>query len=235
MRVGRGKADLRPLTIERRVLDHAEGSALVSLGRTRVLCAATVEEKLPSHLLGKQQGWITAEYAMLPRATQERTQRERKNGVAGRTQEIQRLIGRSLRASADLRLLPGRTITLDCDVLQADGGTRVTAIIGSYVALFDALNGLLNRGAIDEWPLLHRIGAISVGVVDGEMFLDLDYIEDSRAAVDLNMVATAKGDVIEVQGTAEQGPVSRQVLDDLLDLGILGVLEIIERVDAVLR
>jgi len=209
------------------VLDFAEGSALIEAGKTRVLCAASVEEKVPPFLEGKGQGWVTGEYAMLPRATLTRTSREREGRVSGRTQEIQRLIGRSLRAAVDMKALGPRTITLDCDVLQADGGTRTAAITGAYIALHQACTRLVQRGIIPVHPLRTAVAAISVGVVDGDVLLDLCYTEDSRADVDFNVVMTTEHEFIEVQGTGEGSVFSRSTMDSLLALAEQGITELL--------
>ena len=218
---GRPTDALRPTRITPGVLDFAEGSALIEMGRTRVLCAASVESRVPPFLMGKGQGWVTAEYALLPRSTLTRTSRER-GQVGGRTMEIQRLIGRSLRAVIDLTALGERTITVDCDVLQADGGTRTAAITGAYVALALALDRLRRDGVLATSPLHTAVAAASVGVVAGELLLDLCYEEDSRAAVDCNVVWTDDNRLIEVQGTAEGDPFDRATLDALLDLSERG-------------
>ncbi len=211
--------ELRPVRLTRNFTVHAEGSVLVEFGDTRVLCTASVEDRVPPFLKGKGEGWVTAEYGMLPRATHTRSDREAARGKqSGRTQEIQRLIGRSLRAVFDLKLLGERTITLDCDVLQADGGTRTAAITGAYVALADAC-AFLHRPA----AMVRRVAAISVGVVDGVPVLDLDYPEDVSAGTDMNVVATHDGELVEVQGTAEGAPFSRTELDALLDLALAGI------------
>jgi ribonuclease PH len=199
---------------------------LVSTGNTRILCTASVSEGLPGWRSASGKGWVTAEYAMLPRATHTRTERER-NGVKGRTQEIQRLIGRSLRAVTDLAALGPRTITVDCDVLQADGGTRTASITGAWVALHRACEKLIAEGRLTELPILDRVAAVSVGIVRGTALLDLDYGEDSSAQVDMNVVATGKGTLVEVQGTAEGQPFSRGELDALLDLAVGGIQELI--------
>jgi len=205
----RTREQLRPIRILRGVLKHPAGSSLIEWGDTRVLCSATVEEKIPPFLMGHQppQGWVTAEYAMLPGATNTRTQRER-NRVAGRTHEIQRLIGRSLRAVTDMTALGHRTVTIDCDVLQADGGTRTAAITGGYIALYDACRKLVQAGLLPAIPLREKVAAVSVGVIGGVCMLDLDYQEDSQADVDMNFVITGSGHFVEVQGTAEQHPFS---------------------------
>ena len=214
---------MRPVSIDVAPLEFAEGSALIALGRTRVLCAATLEDKVPPWLRGRGSGWITAEYAMLPRATTERTQRESTRGrVGGRTHEIQRLIGRALRAVADLRLLGERSVVVDCDVLQADGGTRTAAITGAYVALALALRRDYDPGS-NKWPLLNQVAAVSVGYVDGEPALDLEYTEDSRAEVDMNVAMTDAGAFVEVQGTAEAQAFDRNQLDTMLELAKSGI------------
>ncbi len=222
---GRTPADLRPVRIEPGALAYAEGSALIETGDTRVLCAVSVEDGVPRFLRGAGQGWLTAEYAMLPRSTLTRSPRSASSG--GRAREIQRLIGRSLRAVVDLRALGERTLTVDCDVLQADGGTRTAAITGAYVALRQALDGMDARGQLSGQPLRSAIAATSVGVVDGELLLDLCYEEDSRAEVDVNIVMTDAGDFVEVQGTAEGAPFSRATLDAMLALGWRGIARLL--------
>jgi ribonuclease PH len=220
---GRTHAALRPVRIEPNPLAYAEGSALIAVGDTRVLCAATIEEKVPPWLRGQGRGWVTAEYAMLPRATQERTQREATRGrIGGRTHEIQRLIGRALRAVTDLKLLGEKSVIVDCDVLQADGGTRTAAITGAYVALALALRRDF-KVATAKWPLQQQIAAISVGYVDGVAHLDLAYSEDSRAEVDMNVAMTDSGAYVEVQGTAEARPFDRAQLDAMLTLAQAGI------------
>ena len=220
----RQASELRPIRFTRGYTRHAEGSVLVELGDTRVLCTASVEERVPPFLKGQGQGWVTAEYGMLPRATGERTPREAARGKqGGRTFEIQRLIGRSLRAAMDLDLLGERTVTLDCDVLQADGGTRTASITGAWVALYDALAGLKAAGVLTADPLRTQVAAVSVGVYQGVPVLDLDYAEDSSAHTDMNLVMDGEGRFIEVQGTAEGVPFSRVELDALLDLGAEGI------------
>jgi ribonuclease PH len=202
----------------------AEGSALIELGQTRVLCAVSIEEKVPAFLKGESSGWVTAEYAMLPRSTHTRTPRRiSHDSAAGRSQEIQRLIGRSLRAVADLRALGERTFTVDCDVLQADGGTRTAAITGGYVALYHALHNLKKQGVLKSIPLRNAVAATSVGVVLGEKLLDLCYEEDSRAGVDFNVVMTDEGKFVEVQGTAEGKPFSKETVDELMSLAEAGI------------
>jgi ribonuclease PH len=207
----------------------ANGSVLFEIGNTKVLCNASVDEKVPSFLKGMGQGWLTAEYAMLPRSTLVRTPREAARGkLTGRTQEIQRLIGRSLRAVTDLTLLGERTVILDCDVIQADGGTRTASITGSYVALVLAARKLLNQGAIKQMPVRDWLAAVSVGKIQDEYCLDLDYKEDSRADVDMNVVMTGSGSLAEIQGTAEHEPFSRRELDKFIDLAWVGVEQIIQ-------
>jgi ribonuclease PH len=225
---GRAPAQLRPLTITRHYTCHAEGSVLVEFGNTKVLCTASVEEKVPGFLKGKGQGWVTAEYGMLPRSTHTRSDREAARGKqSGRTQEIQRLIGRSLRAVIDLTALGERQIVLDCDVLQADGGTRCASITGALVALHDAVGTLLTNGKLTASPLKDFVAAVSVGIVDGAPVLDLDYPEDSACDTDMNVVMTGSGGMVEVQGTAEGTPFTRAELDTLLALAEQGIGEII--------
>jgi ribonuclease PH len=226
---GRQADELRPVRITPSYLDHAEGSALIEVGRTRVLCAVSVEESQPPFLKGTEQGWITAEYAMLPRSTHTRSQRESTRGrVGGRTHEIQRLIGRALRATVDLDRIGPRTLFVDCDVIQADGGTRTAAITGAYVAIGQAVGGLQHRGLARNGALRTAVAATSAGIVHGERVLDLAYAEDSRAEVDFNVVMTATGELIEVQGTAEGKPFSRQAMDGLLDLAAGGIARLLE-------
>lgn len=223
---GRAPDQLRPIEIVTNVQKYAEGSVLIKCGNTHVLCSASIETGVPPWLKGRGKGWLTAEYSLLPRATHTRTRRER-TGASGRTQEIQRLIGRSLRAAIDLQLLGERTITLDCDVLQADGGTRTAAITGAYVALAYALDTLIKDRTLATSPLVTQIAAISVGIVDGEPLLDLTYAEDSSAAVDCNIVQTGSGTFVEVQGTAEGRPFDRKQMDRMLDLGSKGIRELL--------
>ncbi|HWG67448.1 MAG TPA: ribonuclease PH [Rhodanobacteraceae bacterium] len=226
---GRAPDALRALTIERGYTKHAEGSVLIGMGDTRVLCTASVEERIPPWLRGKGEGWVTAEYGMLPRATSERTQREAaRGGQGGRTMEIQRLIGRSLRACVDRVALGERVITLDCDVLQADGGTRCASITGAYVALVDAVNALMKRGAVKRNPIHGAVAAVSVGIHQGVPVLDLDYAEDSRCDTDMNVVMNDGGGFIELQGTAEGHAFRRDELDALLALAQKGIGELIE-------
>ena len=226
---GRGPAELRATTIERGVLQHPEGSCLIGVGLTRVLCTASVEESVPPWMRGKGRGWVTAEYRMLPRATHTRTPRESSRGrVGGRTHEIQRLIGRSLRSVVDMGGLGERTVWLDCDVLQADGGTRTAAITGAMVALYDALRRISGEGRIPAIPIGDFVAATSVGIVGSFPVLDLCYGEDSAAAVDMNLVMTQSGRFVEIQGTAEGEPFDRGALDTLLELGALGIRQLIE-------
>ena len=224
---GRAANQLRPVRITRGYTIHAEGSVLIEFGATRVLCTASVEEKVPPHKRGSGEGWVTAEYGMLPRATHTRSDREAARGKqSGRTQEIQRLIGRSLRAVFDLSLLGERTIHLDCDVLQADGGTRTAAITGAFVAAQDAVNGLLASGKITRSPISAPVAAISVGIVQGTPLLDLEYVEDSACDTDMNVVMTGAGHFVEVQGTAEGVTFSRDELNILLGLAEQGIVEL---------
>lgn len=219
---------LRPVTFTRGFTRYAEGSVLISMGETRVLCTASVLEKVPPFLKGKGQGWVTAEYGMLPRSTHTRSDREAARGKqSGRTQEIQRLIGRSLRAVIDLSKLGERTIHIDCDVLQADGGTRCASITAAWVALADAIDGLLGSGALAENPLLDSVAAVSVGVVSGQPRLDLDYEEDSGCDADMNVVMTGSGRFVEVQGTAEGHTFDRATLNELLDLAQDGIAQLL--------
>jgi ribonuclease PH len=224
---GRAPDELRPVEIARHFIPHAEGSVLITLGQTRVVCTATVEERVPPWLRGAGSGWITAEYGMLPRSTHERTPRD-PGRQGGRVQEIQRLIGRSLRSAVDLERLGERMVTIDCDVLQADGGTRTAAITGAFVALVDALAALRRTGALAWWPLREFVAATSVGIVDDAMVLDLTFVEDSRARVDLNLVLTESGKIVEVQGTAEGRPFSRPELLTLLALGEKGIRTLVD-------
>ncbi len=228
-RLERRPDQLRALKITRHYTCHAEGSVLVEFGSTKVLCTASVEESVPPFMRGKGSGWVTAEYGMLPRSTHTRSAREAAKGKqSGRTQEIQRLIGRSLRAVTDLAALGERQITLDCDVLQADGGTRCASITGACVALHDALASLVSTGKLSANPLRELVAAVSVGIVDGQPRLDLDYAEDSACDTDMNVVMTASGGLIEVQGTAEGAPFSRAELDALLGLATQGINSIIQ-------
>lgn len=225
---GRTATDLRPVVITTDFMPYAEGSALIDVGKTRVICTASVEERVPPFLRNKGQGWVTAEYAMLPRATSQRSPRETgRGGPSGRTHEIQRLIGRSLRAIVNMSALGERTITLDCDVLQADGGTRTASITGAYVALELACRRLLRNGQIRKSPIIDQVAAVSVGIVDGVPLLDLKYDEDSKAEVDMNVVCTGDGRFIEVQGTAEGAPFSRSEMDQLLALAGDGIQKLL--------
>jgi ribonuclease PH len=224
----RAAGQLRPVRFQRRYTQHAEGSVLVEMGNTPVLCNASVEEKVPGFLKGKGSGWVTAEYGMLPRATNTRSSREAAVGKqSGRTQEIQRLIGRSLRAVTDLSALGERQITIDCDVLQADGGTRCASITGAMVALADAIEGLRASGLIAANPIRDFVAAVSVGISNGEPVLDLDYAEDSACGTDMNVVMTGSGQFVEIQGTAEKEPFTRAQMSRLLDLAGKGISELI--------
>ena len=225
---GRLANALRPVSIERHYTKHAEGSVLVSFGHTKVLCTASVEDKVPPHKRGSGEGWVTAEYGMLPRATHTRSDREAARGKqSGRTQEIQRLIGRSLRTVFYLKALGERTISLDCDVLQADGGTRTAAITGAFVAAHDAVTWLLSQGRIGASPIRDFVAAVSVGVVQGVPLLDLEYTEDSACDTDMNVVMTAAGGFVEVQGTAEGAPFTRAEMDQLLGLADQGIRQLV--------
>lgn len=231
----RAPGQLRPVEIIRRYTKHAEGSVLVKFGDTHVLCTASIDEKVPPFLRGKNQGWVTAEYGMLPRSTGSRMDREAARGKqTGRTQEIQRLIGRSLRAIIDLDKLGERTIQIDCDVIQADGGTRTASITGAFVALHDAIGTLLEKKLISESPLRDFVAAISVGVYEGTPVLDLDYIEDSGCDTDMNVVMTGSGGFVEIQGTAEGTPFQRAEMDAMLDLAQDGISQLITKQKAAL-
>jgi ribonuclease PH len=225
----RSERELRPIKIKSDYLDFADGSAFIEIGKTKVIAAASIEEKVPPFLKNSGSGWITAEYCMLPRSTEKRTIRERiQSRISGRTQEIQRLIGRSLRAVTELSVLGERTIILDCDVIQADGGTRTASITASCVALALALKKMMEDGIIDQMPLKHLVSAVSIGIVEGEMLLDLDYNEDSNADIDMNVVESDTGEIVEVQVTAEKKPFSRKDLNSLLDLAAKGIKDIIQ-------
>jgi ribonuclease PH len=225
---GRAPDQLRAIRLTRQYTKHAEGSVLIECGDTKVICTASIEEKVPGFLKGKGQGWMTAEYGMLPRSTHSRMDREAARGKqSGRTQEIQRLIGRSLRAAFDLQAFGERTLHLDCDVIQADGGTRTASITGAMVAAHDAFSKLVASGAIGALPLKHFVAAISVGVVGGQPVLDLDYVEDSGCDTDMNVVMTESGHFVEVQGTAEGDAFDRAVMDRLLDLAQGGIAELV--------
>ncbi len=219
---------IRNTKITPNISPYAEGSALIEVGGTKVICTASVEDRVPMFMRNKGLGWVTAEYAMLPRATNTRTQRETKNGPSGRTQEIQRLIGRSLRAVVDTKLLGERQIYLDCDVIQADGGTRCASITGAYVALALACRKLVKQGVIKTNPILSEVAAVSVGVIEGTTILDLAYTEDSTADVDMNIVCTGAGKFIEIQGTAEREPFTREQMDEMLVLAEIGVNNLFE-------
>lgn len=225
---GRALDQLRPIRITRHYTMHAEGAVLIEFGNTRVPCTASVEEKVPPHKRGSGEGWVTAEYGMLPRSTHTRSDREAARGKqSGRTQEIQRLIGRSLRAVFDLKALGERTIQIDCDVIQADGGTRTAAITGAWVAAQDAVNTLLAAGKISASPLTGAVAAVSVGIVQGQPLLDLEYVEDVACDTDMNVVMTGAGHYVEVQGTAEGATFSRQEMDQLLALAEKGIAELV--------
>jgi ribonuclease PH len=230
MRPSQRESDqLRPIRITRHYTKHAEGSVLIECGDTRVICTASVEERVPPHKKGSGEGWVTAEYGMLPRSTGERMGREAAKGKqSGRTQEIQRLIGRSLRAVVDLGKLGERTIQIDCDVIQADGGTRTASITGAFVALHDAVTGLMGKGLVRETPLRDFVAAISVGIYEGMPALDLDYVEDSACDTDMNVVMLGSGHFVEVQGTAEGHPFSREEMDTLLELAKNGIAQLVE-------
>lgn len=226
---GRRADQLRPVVIERNFIKHAEGSVLIAVGDTKVICTASVEDKVPPFLRGLGEGWITAEYAMLPRATEVRNVREASRGKqGGRTHEIQRLIGRALRAVVDLKAIGERTIWIDCDVIQADGGTRTSSITGAYIALVDALTKLKEQENWETLPITDYLAAISVGIVDGQVLLDLCYQEDSQAEVDLNVVMTGSGKLVEIQGTAEAETFTRQELTAMLDLAESGINELVK-------
>jgi len=233
---GRAYDELRPVRINPGFQSFAEGSVLIELGKTRVLCSVSVEDRVPGFLRGQGTGWITAEYAMLPRSTVTRTQRDSSRGkIAGRSQEIQRFIGRSMRAVVDLNALGERTLTIDCDVLQADGGTRTAAITGAYVALYQAMVTMVNMGIIRDMPLTSAVAATSVGIVNDYKFLDLCYDEDFRAGVDFNVVMTGQGEFVEVQGTAEGKPFSREDMDFLIELAEKGINELFQKQQEVLE
>ena len=231
----RQASELRTIRITRNFTRHAEGSVLIEMGDTQVLCTASVEESLPSFLRGRGQGWVTAEYGMLPRSTHTRSAREAAKGKqSGRTQEIQRLIGRSLRSVTDLKALGERQITLDCDVLQADGGTRCASITGAWLALHDACAKLVEQGKLPASPILDHVAAISVGIYKGELVLDLDYPEDSDCDTDMNVVMTGRGGIVEIQGTAEGEPFTRLQMSQLVDLAEAGIQELVARQKAAL-
>jgi len=224
---GRKNDQIRQIKITRDYLKHPDGSVLIEAGDTRIICSAIVQEGVPNHKKGSGEGWVTAEYSMIPGSTTERAQRETHSRVKGRTHEIQRLVGRALRAIVDLKLLDGFTVLIDADVIQADGGTRTAAITGAFVALYDAFSKIRKAGKIDKMPIKEFIAATSVGIVSGKKLIDLTYVEDSSADMDMNIVMTESGKFIEVQGTAEHEPFSKGDLDELLDLGTKGIKEII--------
>ena len=225
---GRSSSGLREARITRNYIKHAEGSVLIEMGDTRIICTATVEERVPAFKKGMGEGWVTAEYSMLPRATKLRNQRDiSKLKINGRSQEIQRLIGRALRTVVDFRLLGEREIVIDCDVIQADGGTRTAAITGAFVALVDACRYLMGKGLIERIPVTDFVAAVSVGIVDGQEMLDLCYLEDSNADVDMNVVMTGRGEFIEIQATGEKAPFSKKQMDLLIDLAQEGILSLI--------
>lgn len=225
---GRKPDEMRAVAIAREFIKHAEGSVLIEFGDTRVICTASVEESVPPFLRGKGTGWVTAEYAMLPRATHTRSSREAAKGkIGGRTHEIQRLIGRSLRAVTDLAALGERSILIDCDVIQADGGTRTAAITGAWVALSDAVNGLVSKGLLAASPIREGVAAVSAGIVKGKVLLDLDYSEDSAAEVDMNFVVTSSGRFVEVQGTAEEEPFTVAQMDEMRDAALHGIQQLL--------
>lgn len=229
IREDRNNDEIRPVTIERNYTKYAEGSVLISTGDTKVICTASVEDSVPYFLRNQGKGWLTAEYSLLPRSTQTRNIREAARGkISGRTREIQRLIGRALRAAIDLTVIGERTIWIDCDVIQADGGTRTASITGAYVALQDSITYLLEQGEIQESPLKEYVAATSIGIIDGVPLLDLKYEEDSQAQVDLNLVMTESGRIIEVQGTAEKEPYTRDELFEMLDLGEKGIMQLVK-------
>ena len=233
---GRGDDQIRPITLETGVSKHAEGSCLARFGDTHVLCTASVEDRVPPHVYGTGAGWVTAEYGMLPRSTHERMAREAARGKqGGRTLEIQRLIGRALRAAVDLRELGPRTLTVDCDVIQADGGTRTAAITGGFVALARAIRALQAQGVVKGAPVKRNVAAVSVGILDGVVRLDLDYQEDSTAEVDMNVVATGEGELVEVQGTAEGKAFRRDQLDRMVDGALRGIAQLGEIQQKALR
>jgi ribonuclease PH len=242
-RVGRGNLEPRALSVQRGVNRYAEGSSLVKLGHTEILCTVTVENAVPKHVLERRDdqgkklpptGWLMAEYALMPRATHERTQRERLR-VGGRTQEIQRLLGRAFRAVVDLDLFKHKTLVIDCDVLQADGGTRVTSVLAGYAALYDLCDRMTRAGTLDDWAIRAEVGAVSVGLVDSEVRLDLEYTEDSKAQADFNLIATSDGRIIEVQGGSEGESISQTQFLEMVGVGVDGVKVLLERMKAQLK
>jgi len=232
---GRAPTQMRPVQLTRGFNRYAEGSCLIEIGNTRVMCTASLEEKVPPFLKGQGTGWVTAEYSMLPRATRTRTSREVGKGASGRTVEIQRLIGRSLRSIVSMPNLGERTIWIDCDVIQADGGTRTASITGAYVALVECLGKMKAEKQLREWPLLDQLAAVSVGIVGGQVCLDLNYDEDSTAAVDMNVVVTGDGRLVEVQGTAEGDPFSRRQMDGLMDIAVGGAKDLFAKQREILK
>ena len=227
---GRGWNEIREVKITRDYLKYPEGAVLIEMGNTKVICTASIEDKVPAFLKNTGKGWLTAEYSMIPMATQIRTPRESTRGrVSGRTHEIQRIIGRSLRAVTDLNMLGEKTIYIDCDVIQADGGTRTASITGGFVALIDLFRKLREKGIVSKVPVEDYVSAVSVGVIDGQLNLDLEYEEDSRAEVDMNFIMTGNGLFIEVQGTAEEIPFSRDLLNKMTDLAVYGIMEITKK------
>ena len=242
-RQNRSNLELRPLEAQCRVNPYAEGSSLVKLGNTHVLCTVTLEHQVPRHIMDRRDangkklpptGWLMAEYSLLPRATHDRTQRERQK-LGGRTQEIQRLLGRVFRATVDLDLFKNKTLVIDCDVLQADGGTRVTSVLAGYAALHDLCNRMTRAGTLDDWALRAEVGAVSVGLVDGQIRLDLDYVEDSSAQADLNIIATSTGRIIEVQGGSEGESIEQAQFFEMVQVGVNGVKTLLERIKPQLK
>lgn len=226
----RDRNELRPVEISRGTLRQAEGSALIKMGYTEIICTATVEDTVPPFLRDTGKGWVTAEYSMLPRATAQRNRRDSVAGkISGRSHEIQRIIGRVLRSSINLDILGERSIIIDCDVVQADGGTRTASITGGFVALYDAISLMLQEGELEQNPISEFVAAVSVGIVDGELVLDMDYEEDSRAGVDLNVAMDSSGGIVEIQGTAEGDPFSKDQLDQLINLAEVGVYKLIAK------
>ena len=226
---GREREQLRPVKITRNYIKHAEGSVLIEMGDTKVICTASVDEKVPPFLKGMGKGWITSEYGMLPRSTEVRKVRDAARGkVDGRTMEIQRLIGRALRSVVNLEELGENTIFIDCDVIQADGGTRTASITGAFVALFDAINKMKADGKVKNMPIQSFVAAVSVGIKNGEIILDLNYAEDSTCQVDMNIVMTEKGDLVEIQGTGEEKPFTRQEMEEMIRIGQKGILDLID-------
>lgn len=233
---GRSSYSLRPIKVTKNFTKYPEGSVLIEFGDTKVLCSASIEEKVPSFLKGTNQGWLTAEYSMLPRATQTRTIRESTQGkISGRTQEIQRLIGRSLRAAVDLAKFGERTIWIDCDVIQADGGTRTASITGGYIALSLAVQSATERGIFSENPIKTNIAAVSLGIVNGELLLDLNYEEDSTCEIDLNLVMDSEGRIVEIQGTGERGSFTKRELDSIVKLGWKGIQKLFNIQERVIK